>query len=385
MQDGETRGTGRLRTMPEFALERFFDRFEFDLPHQLGSSDPETLSTRELLDLADADQRERWDRLRLGYRTAAGDPDLRAAIASLYPGRGPDDVLVAVGAAEALLLAFAATLAPGDRAVALTPAYQSLHEVPRAMGATSPGPGQEWRWLALPVRAADGGAAAGCRAPRAERAAQPDRRGGLGRAAARGGCALRCAGDPRGRGRGLPWARMVRRDRAVRDWALRACGGGRGHVQGVRAGRAPDRLARYRRPRVARARDGDQGLHDAVRGRAVRGAGHDRPARPMRCCASARGACASRTRHDWKRSSRPTRTSSHGSAPRPPPSRWPPSAAPLLERHGGDAEAVLAHWRDRAGVVVAPGPAFGCAPDRFRLGFGRADLPEALEALAVAG
>jgi len=59
-------------------------------------------------------------------------------------------------------------------------------------------------------------------------------------------------------------------------------------------------------------------------------------------------------------------------------------AAPLLALHGGDPERVLAHWREKAGVVVAPGPAFGCAPDRFRLGFGRADLSQALAALAAA-
>jgi aspartate/methionine/tyrosine aminotransferase len=57
----------------------------------------------------------------------------------------------------------------------------------------------------------------------------------------------------------------------------------------------------------------------------------------------------------------------------------------VLARHHGEPEAVLAHWRESAGVVVAPGPAFGCDPDRFRLGFGRADLSDALEALAAAG
>jgi aspartate/methionine/tyrosine aminotransferase len=57
----------------------------------------------------------------------------------------------------------------------------------------------------------------------------------------------------------------------------------------------------------------------------------------------------------------------------------------VLARHGDDPERVLAHWREKAGVVVAPGPAFGCAPDRFRLGFGRADLPQALAALAAVG
>ena len=168
--------------MPEFALERFFDRFEFSLPHQLGSSDPETLTLPELLRHADPEMHRRWDTLRLGYRTAAGDPDLRAAIAALYPGRTADDVVVAVGAAEALLVTFAAAIEPGDRAVALTPAYQSLHEVPRAMGASlelvevrEDGPGGAWRF---PMdRLMD--ALESARAPaRPERAAQPDRRRG---------------------------------------------------------------------------------------------------------------------------------------------------------------------------------------------------------------
>ena len=60
-----------------------------------------------------------------------------------------------------------------------------------------------------------------------------------------------------------------------------------------------------------------------------------------------------------------------------------PGSGRPLAGHGGDPEAVLAHWREAAGVVVAPGPVFGCPPDRFRLGVGRADLPEALEALAA--
>src|SRR5512136_2887920 len=102
-----------LGAMPEFALERFFDRFEFSLPYQLGSSDPETLSLPELLRHADPEMHGRWDTLRLGYRTSAGDPDLRAAIAALHPGRTANDVVVAVGGAEALLVTFAAAIEPG--------------------------------------------------------------------------------------------------------------------------------------------------------------------------------------------------------------------------------------------------------------------------------
>jgi hypothetical protein len=75
-------GLGSLR---DFELERFFDRFEFDLPFQMGSSDPETLSVSELLDHAGRRLRSRWAKLRLGYRTAAGDPEGAAS----PPGPAP--------------------------------------------------------------------------------------------------------------------------------------------------------------------------------------------------------------------------------------------------------------------------------------------------------
>ena len=49
-----------------FALERFFAKHEFSATHLLGSSDCQSLSMQELLDMADAETRGLWDRLRLG-------------------------------------------------------------------------------------------------------------------------------------------------------------------------------------------------------------------------------------------------------------------------------------------------------------------------------
>src|SRR5436309_4654757 len=72
----------------EFALERYFARWEFAVRHVLCASDVEPLSLSELLALADGDGRRRWETLRLGYTETAGMPALREEIAALYDGLG---------------------------------------------------------------------------------------------------------------------------------------------------------------------------------------------------------------------------------------------------------------------------------------------------------
>jgi len=121
--------------LPEFTLERFFARWEFAAELLLCASDVEGLSMRDLLDLADEDSRHRWDDLRLGYTESAGDPALRAEIARLYEHAQADDVLVFAGAEEAVFALNNVLLGSGDHAVVVRPAYQSLAEVARAAGA----------------------------------------------------------------------------------------------------------------------------------------------------------------------------------------------------------------------------------------------------------
>ncbi len=124
-----------LRDIDDFALERWFARWEFVVDHQLSASDVEPLRMRELLALADADAKERWDALVLGYTEPAGLTALRETIASQYSGLLADDVFVLSGAEEGIFLLFQAALGAGDDVVVVTPAYQSLTSVPASIGA----------------------------------------------------------------------------------------------------------------------------------------------------------------------------------------------------------------------------------------------------------
>ncbi len=89
----------------------------------------------DLLALADDETRGLWNDLRLGYTESTGHPLLRGEIAALYETVSPTEVLVFAGAEEAIFIIANVVLAPGDHAIVVWPAYQSLHEVARAVGA----------------------------------------------------------------------------------------------------------------------------------------------------------------------------------------------------------------------------------------------------------
>ena len=119
----------------EFALERYFARWEFTAEHLLCASDVEGYPMTEVLALADPEMRSLWDGLRLGYTESTGHPLLRAEIAALYDSVEPDDVLTFAGAEEAIFCLMNVLLGPGDHAIVTWPGYQSLYEVALAAGA----------------------------------------------------------------------------------------------------------------------------------------------------------------------------------------------------------------------------------------------------------
>src|ERR1700732_5476269 len=78
------RAIGPGQPMRDFALEVYFSRWQATARHHLTASDSETLTLAELLAMADAEDRQRWETMQLGYTDPRGAPWLRPAIATNY-------------------------------------------------------------------------------------------------------------------------------------------------------------------------------------------------------------------------------------------------------------------------------------------------------------
>lgn len=123
-----------MTKIPPFRLERYFARHEFFAPYLLCASDCESMALHDLLAL-EPDARERFDALWLGYTDSRGNVQLRQAIAQLYEQITEDQVLVHAGAEEAIFNFMNVFLDPGDHVIVHAPHYQSLGEVARSVGA----------------------------------------------------------------------------------------------------------------------------------------------------------------------------------------------------------------------------------------------------------
>ncbi len=122
-------------TIPDFKLERYFARWEFTAPHLLCSSDVDGYQIDDLLALADDESRALWQNLSLGYTESAGHPLLRREIAELYRNVSPEWVLTFAGGEEAIFVLMNVLLQAGEHAIVTWPGYQSLYAVAQSIGA----------------------------------------------------------------------------------------------------------------------------------------------------------------------------------------------------------------------------------------------------------
>ncbi|MDX2136495.1 MAG: aminotransferase class I/II-fold pyridoxal phosphate-dependent enzyme [Chloroflexota bacterium] len=120
-------------TIAPFKLERFFVPYEHTARYLLGSSDCQSMTVREVLDL-EPGAAERFPDLWLGYTEYEGAPDLREAITALYTTITSAQTLVFSGAEEAIYAFMNTAISPGDHIIVHSPGYQSLYEVARSRG-----------------------------------------------------------------------------------------------------------------------------------------------------------------------------------------------------------------------------------------------------------
>jgi aspartate/methionine/tyrosine aminotransferase len=119
----------------DFELERYFARWEFAVEHVLCASDVQGYPMADVLAMAEPEAGALWDGLTLGYTESTGHPLLRREIASMYDGLAAEDVLVFAGAEEAIFCLTNVLMGPDTHAIVTWPGYQSLYEIARATGA----------------------------------------------------------------------------------------------------------------------------------------------------------------------------------------------------------------------------------------------------------
>lgn len=123
-----------------FRIEHYFARHEFSARYLLSSSDAESRTIQEVLDL-EPGSHERLLRHWCGYTESPGAPWLRETIAGIYKNIAPEQELVVSSAEEGILLVYNALLGSSDHTIVETPCFESGLELARSTGAEV----SEWR------------------------------------------------------------------------------------------------------------------------------------------------------------------------------------------------------------------------------------------------
>jgi len=126
-----------MPTLPEFKLETHFSKWEFKAKYHLTASDAQSISMRELLDLATPEDREAFEGMWLGYTETFGAPELRQTIAGTYAQQHASNILCFCGASEGIFAANSVILDKDSHAIVVTPNYQSHEALPAAFGKVS--------------------------------------------------------------------------------------------------------------------------------------------------------------------------------------------------------------------------------------------------------
>ena len=103
-----------------FTMERWQSTWENRVRFNISESGVDPMTAAELIEMAGGGSP--LDKP-LGYSQSNGTDELRAAIAALYPGATPEQVLVTSGSAEANYINCWSLIQPGDRVAIVCPTY----------------------------------------------------------------------------------------------------------------------------------------------------------------------------------------------------------------------------------------------------------------------
>jgi len=116
----------------QFKMERMQSTWENVVEVNLSESGVHPLSLQELIS---KDELKEILDTPLGYSQTNGTPELRQAIARLYPGIGIEQVLATAGSSEANFLLMWSNLEPGDEVIFMLPNYMQMWGLLKGFGA----------------------------------------------------------------------------------------------------------------------------------------------------------------------------------------------------------------------------------------------------------
>ena len=122
-----------MARLPDFQLETFFSRWEFNTKYNMCASNIESVSLEELLLLSNVEDKKLWTKLDLGYTETYGSLNIREAIADTYDNINSNDILTFAGGEEGIYVAMQCILNKNDHAIVITPNYQSSETLPKSI------------------------------------------------------------------------------------------------------------------------------------------------------------------------------------------------------------------------------------------------------------
>ena len=122
-----------MAMLPDFQLETFFSRWEFNTKYNMCASNIESVSLEELLLLSNVEDKKLWTKLDLGYTETYGSLNIREAIAETYDNINSNDILTFAGGEEGIYVAMQCILNKNDHAIVITPNYQSSETLPKSI------------------------------------------------------------------------------------------------------------------------------------------------------------------------------------------------------------------------------------------------------------
>jgi len=119
--------------LPDFKLETYFSKWEFNTKFNLCASDTESLDLKYLLSICSKDEKKLWDDMRLGYTETFGSDILIDSISKTYDKVDKKDILTFAGAEEWIYISMNSILSSDDHCIVITPNYQSAQTIPSSI------------------------------------------------------------------------------------------------------------------------------------------------------------------------------------------------------------------------------------------------------------